>query len=98
MKIYSLILTIALCLSSCSFQPRASWVTTTENEPWQEQDDLISASPDTIPEIDAIIHTHKKQQKIDGFGACFNELGWISLSKLDPIVREEIMEELFSPR
>ena len=97
MKTYYLILTFALCLSSCSFQPRASWVTTTENEPWQEQSDLVSASPDTIPEIDAFIHTNKKLQTIDGFGACFNELGWISLSKLDPVVREEIMEELFFP-
>lgn len=97
MKIDNLIFAIALFLSSCSFQPRASWVTTTENEPWQEQFDLISASPDTIPAIDAIIHLDKQQQVIDGFGACFNELGWISLSKLDPFDREKIMEELFFP-
>ena len=98
MKTSLLILAFALVLSSCSVQPRASWVTTTENEPWQEQSDLVSASSDTIPTIDAVIHTHKKGQKIDGFGACFNELGWISLSKLDPTVREEIMEELFFRR
>ena len=97
MKTSLLILAFALVLSSCSVQPRASWITTTENEPWQEQSDLVSASSDTIPTIDAVIHTHKKGQKIDGFGACFNELGWISLSKLDPTVREEIMEELFFP-
>ena len=80
MKASLLILAFALVLSSCSVQPRASWITTTENEPWQEQSDLVSASSDTIPTIDAVIHTHKKGQKIDGFGACFNELGWISLS------------------
>lgn len=97
MKAYQLILTFALCLSACSFQPRASWVTTTEGEQWVEQDDLVSASSDTIPDIDAVVHTGKKLQKIDGFGACFNELGWISLSKLDPTVREEILEELFFP-
>ena len=65
--------------------------------PLAEQPDLISALADTIPNIDITILTEKHQQQIDGFGACFNELGWLSLSKLEPSVREEIMEELFSP-
>ncbi len=30
-----------------------------------------------------------------GFGGCFNELGWIALSKLDEALRAEILEELF---
>lgn len=97
MKIPVFILSISLYLSSCSFTPRAEWVTTTENTPWAEQPDLISALADTIPNIDITILTEKHQQQIDGFGACFNELGWLSLSKLEPSVREEIMEELFSP-
>ena len=84
-------------LSACSFNPRASWVTTTETAPWQEQPDLISASADTIKTIDATVHIDRKQQVIDGFGACFNELGWISLSRLQPVDREKIMEELFFP-
>ena len=97
MKIPVFILSISLYLSSCSFTPRAEWVTTTENTPWAEQPDLISALADTIPNIDITILTEKHQQQIDGFGACFNELGWLSLSKLEPSVREEIMEELFFP-
>lgn len=97
MKIPVFILSISLYFSSCSFTPRAEWVTTTENTPWAEQPDLISALADTIPNIDITILTEKHQQQIDGFGACFNELGWLSLSKLEPSVREEIMEELFFP-
>lgn len=97
MKIPVFILSISLYFSSCSFTPRAEWVTTTENSPWAEQPDLISALADTIPNIDITILTEKHQQQIDGFGACFNELGWLSLSKLEPSVREEIMEELFFP-
>lgn len=62
-----------------------------------ERPDLVSASVDTIPDIDAVVHTGKKLQKIDGFGACFNELGWISLSKLDPTVREESSKNSSSP-
>lgn len=84
-------------LCNCSSHPRASWVTTTENSIWRQQNDLPAASADTCPHIDVTILPHQKQQKIDGFGACFNELGWISLSYLDPMVREEILEELFFP-
>ena len=91
-------LNIFYTFSSCSFHPPGpEWVTTTENTPWAEQPDLISALADTIPNIDITILTEKHQQQIDGFGACFNELGWLSLSKLEPSVREEIMEELFFP-
>lgn len=97
MKTLVLILTAVLCLSSCTFQPHASWVTTTEKTPWQEQPDLVSALVDTVKEIDVTVRTDKKQQMIDGFGACFNELGWISLSRLEPTEREKIMEELFFP-
>lgn len=97
MRIPVLFLSIASFLSSCSFIPRAEWVTTTETSPWMEQPVLASASADTIPEVDVAVLTDNRQQKIDGFGACFNELGWLSLSKLDPAVREEILEELFFP-
>lgn len=97
MKIPVLILSSFLFLSSCIFQPRASWVTTTETAFWQKQPELLSASVDTIKTIDVVILTDKKQQQIDGFGACFNELGWISQSRLEPKVREKIMEELFFP-
>lgn len=93
----SLNLFFALILAACTFQPRAEWVTTTETNPWNEQENLLSVSSDTISTIDVTILTDKKQQTIDGFGACFNELGWISLSRLAPSVREDIMEELFFP-
>lgn len=84
-------------LGSCTFQHRASWVITTEDGFWQEQPDLLSASPDTVEGIDVTIFPDIKKQEIEGFGACFNELDWISLSRLDPSVRESIMEELFFP-
>lgn len=87
----------ALSLAACSFHPQAEWVCTTETAPWTEQPRLVSASADTIPDVDVEIRLDAPGQKIEGFGACFNELGWLALSKLDPAVREEIMEELFFP-
>lgn len=38
-----------------------------------------------------------KGQIIEGFGACFNELGWVSLSLLSPADRNSIIKELFLP-
>ena len=32
-----------------------------------------------------------------GFGACFNELGWVALSKLDTAEREQVLDRLFDP-
>ena len=97
MKTPCLILSTALYLSSCTFQPRASWVMTTEKAFWQEQPDLLSASADTVRTIDVTVYKDMSLQEIDGRGACFNELGWISLSRLNPTDRESIMEELFFP-
>jgi len=47
--------------------------------------------------IDVEIDLSNPQQTIDGFGTCFNELGWTSLSKLSDNDREDIMKELFEP-
>lgn len=84
-------------LSSCKFQRSADWVTSTEKAPWEVQPDLRALPLDSVASVDAVIDLDGKQQKMEGFGACFNELGWISLSRLDPSQREDIMEELFFP-
>lgn len=34
---------------------------------------------------------------MQGFGACFNELGWTALNQLAPADRESVMRELFDP-
>lgn len=85
-----------LC-AACSFHPQAEWVMTTEDSAWVRQPEIAAASADTIQRIDVVICSHGWEQRIEGFGACFNELGWLSLSKLDPRDREEIMEEFFFP-
>jgi glucosylceramidase len=43
--------------------------------------------------IDAAAHS----PAMEGFGACFNELGWISLSALSDADRDAVMSELFDP-
>lgn len=55
----------------------------------------LSALNQKIP--DAIIFTDQTLQTIEGFGTCFNELGWTSLSLLPAADREAILKELFEP-
>lgn len=97
MKTWIPLFAFVTLLASCTFQRSAEWVTTTEGSPWEEQPDLRAVSSDSISSVDVVIELDKKQQKMEGFGACFNELGWISLSRLEPLQREDIMEELFLP-
>jgi glucosylceramidase len=41
--------------------------------------------------------TGSKHQAIQGFGGCFNELGWIALRSLTPAERAKVLRELFHP-
>jgi glucosylceramidase len=96
MSIYKQIAIIAsfpIILLSCS--KNIEWVSTTENQSWIKETGLEFMS--TSSSADVTIDTTVKFQTIEGFGACFNELGWTSLSKLKPDDRETIFEELFKP-
>ena len=71
------------------------WVATTAATSWVKQPSLrtqAAAGP-----VDAEIKLTEHLQTIEGFGACFNELGWTSLSALSKPDREKIMRELFAP-
>lgn len=66
------------------------WLCTTEQNPMAER------SPE--PGSDGIaLAFGAEKQTLRGFGACFNELGWIALQKLPSETRLHVMESLFSP-
>ena len=71
------------------------WVCSTETEPWQNRGGLSVSTGRGFG--DAIVLLDRPQQTIDGFGACFNELGWTALSALNPADRDGIFRELFAP-
>lgn len=50
---------------------------------------------DAFPDV--MVGVDKPRQVIEGFGASFNELGWTSLSLLDPAARHEVLLEIFAP-
>ena len=93
-KIIAALLMTALMISSHA-QTKVSWVTTSQTEQWQIQKGL-ALSP-ASGNSDADIELNQSLQTIEGFGTCFNELGWTSLSLLSAKDRESIMKELFAP-
>jgi glucosylceramidase len=76
---------------------RLIFITTTEANAWQKGSlfkptftwDMLNLN------IESIEGNGQSAQIIDGFGACFNELGWTSLEALSAADREAILHELF---
>lgn len=86
---------VCLVLNIYGQKNSIEWVYTTSDKQWVKQEGLKISNNKEKP--DAEILLNKKLQSIEGFGGCFNELGWISLYSLNPEDRSKIMEELFAP-
>lgn len=67
------------------------WIATTQEEKWKEQEIPVNEKPCN----DTIELTGQAGQKVKGFGGCFNELGYIALSKLPKEKKKEVMDALF---
>jgi glucosylceramidase len=81
--------------SSCKQNPEIEWISTTETQQWVVKEGLpVEKSSATA---DVTIDISQTGQTIKGFGACFNELGWTSLSRLKEEERTAILAELFQP-
>lgn len=72
-----------------------AWIVTTQTAPWRVREGLTVEAVTRPPHV--LIQTERPQQTIEGFGACFNELGWMALAALDVQQREGIFRELFAP-
>ena len=76
---------------------RITFVTTTETNAWQSgvlykptfRWDMLNLNVDPAESRTA--------QTMEGFGGCFNELGWTSLKQLSEQDRESVLHELFDP-
>ena len=74
---------------------QVEWVSTTNNNRWVTNQTKLSKSSGKT--IDVSVITKVKEQTVNGFGACFNELGWTALSVLYQKDREAILKDLFDP-
>jgi glucosylceramidase len=73
-----------------------TWIATTQTSQWQSRD-AAASSLTSGGKWDVEVQLEKPLQTIDGFGACFNELGWTSLCALKPEDKDAIFRELFAP-
>lgn len=81
---------LATILLSCQSKPQLEWVASTEKACWQTEKPVPVAEASVKPLVS--IKTTDLQQQIEGFGACFNELGWMSLNKLDSTDRQSVLK------
>lgn len=80
------------CISSGTQD--AEIYTTSEQAPWQKSQIKVKKQEDANADI---IISETKEQAIDGFGGCFNELGWDALSLLSEQQRNTVLNDLFGP-
>ncbi len=85
---------IFLILSSCHPRETIQIIRMTPDSLWLESSVQVPLSTRTNPE-DIRIDLDNKLQMIDGFGACFNELGWDALMILDSIDRKDLLFRIF---
>lgn len=74
---------------------RISWVSTDRERAWVEMPAPKFAPLTGMPNV--LLRTDRRHQTVEGFGVCFNELGWRALSRLGDADRAEIFDELFAP-
>jgi len=87
-----------LCLlaaSAAHAQANAiSWISSTQSAPWRK----LTVEPSTATSGNPIVVNGSTTfQTIDGFGGCFNDLGWRALEDLTPSARESALASLFAP-
>ncbi|MCF8358209.1 MAG: hypothetical protein K9H26_05580 [Prolixibacteraceae bacterium] len=89
----SAILIVAFLATSCLKQNAViSWTTSSPDATWQQS--TILSTKNTSDSL-IVIYPEKTEQVIDGFGGCFNELGWEALQVLTPARQEMIIAALF---
>ena len=88
-------LLICLMVFSLKAQKKVEWISTTQASHWMNVKGLPTIPASGKPDVEILLD--KPLQTIEGFGACFNELGWTSLNSLSNADRNSVMKELFAP-
>jgi glucosylceramidase len=93
-----LVLLGMVCMAvSCTQASKVKWVSTTSESGFVEQPAIIAATASEAIKADITVLIDKTLQEIDGFGGCFNELGWLTISSLADADRDAVIRDLFSP-
>ncbi|CAM4245567.1 O-glycosyl hydrolase [Paenibacillus endophyticus] len=76
-------------------QKRIQWLSSIEEDRWEDKSAKIAA--DTEIGKPNLTVTEDQYQWLEGFGGCFNELGYVSLKHLTDEERGKVMFDLFHP-
>ena len=75
--------------------PSIEWICSTDGNPWIRKS--ITVLQGQHPSGSILIDPENTIQTIDGFGGCFNELGWEALNAVSYAEKQDILQNLFSP-
>lgn len=83
------------CRNQSSQESSIQWVVSTQSEQWVKYAIPCKKDKQVDNRIKIEIDLARIRQQIDGFGGCFNELGWEALNLLDEGERQTILFNLF---
>ena len=85
---------LLVLLSPSLYAQHLQWVSSSAAAPWAAQP-AIAEGPGGA--VTLSVDTVTRLQTIEGFGGCFNELGWKALRRLSAADRAAVVRELFAP-
>lgn len=94
MKKYFAIATFLFVAYGCSTDEKIEWVSSTNDQQWVSRTGAY-VSMGSFDSSAIVIQTDSTRQIIDGFGGCFNELGWQALQSLTVENMREVSKNLF---
>lgn len=98
-QIFILLFLSTIICSSCTKTKQSRnnvlWISSNPSAQWQI-DSITSDNVQANSKSRIQVFPDSTQQIIDGFGACFNELGWEALNSLSAQNQQEVLQSLFS--
>ena len=88
----ALLAVLASCAGAAAGEP-VRWVASTEGSRWQER--TVASDPVGEPDLEIL---PARLQRVEGFGGCFNEIGWQALSWLGEAERRVVLSQIFDPQ
>jgi len=87
-----------LLINQLAYSQNVNWVSSTQQNLWVLNNPIELKNANSSTAFDVEINPAQKQQTIDGWGGCFNELGWDALQLLETKDRATVMKSLFDPK
>ena len=72
-----------------------TWISSDEGQCWKTMPSPELKAKDSASPPEVRVAPGKTFQTIDGFGGCFNELGWVALGKASEAGRRQVLSALF---